>query len=218
MHKETVSPQLLGLLEVVAPMASAMGAVLAGGTALALQLGHRVSRDLDFFLPDELESEGILSGLRWAYDIVEVIDEKRDTLSMIVDGVKLSFFRYEYPFVSTTSLFRGVTVAGPLDIASMKLLAIIQRGCKRDFIDLYFILQDTPFHRVCANLNEKFGNDRVNPLVLGKALVYFSDADAEPEPLYIEGMAVEWEDVKHFFRRHVKAMVIELSEGKGESR
>ncbi len=69
----------------------------------------------------------------------------------------------------------------------MKVIAISQRGTKRDFVDLFFILQDLPFHKVAEHMVKRFGKERINPIHLGKSLVYFSDAESNPEPEHIKG-------------------------------
>jgi len=92
----------------------------------------------------------------------------------------------------------------------MKVIAINQRGSKRDFVDLYFVLQDIPFHKIAANMVKRFGDERINPVHIGKSLVYFSDADTNPEPAYIKRREVEWERIRGFFRNHVKQFVLDL--------
>jgi len=92
----------------------------------------------------------------------------------------------------------------------MKLMTISQRGAKRDFVDLYFVLQDAPFWKIAENLVRRFGRGRINPVHIAKSLVYFDDADADPEPLYCEKQSSKWEDIKRFFRRHVQPMTIDL--------
>lgn len=101
-------------------------------------------------------------------------------------------------------------VAGILDITSMKVIAIGQRGTKRDFVDLFFILQDIPFHKVAEHMVRLFGKERINAIHLGKSFVYFSDAESNPEPEYIKGKEISWDNVKKFFKHHVKQFVFDL--------
>lgn len=212
MHREAVSAKLLEFMGMVAPIADKLNAVLAGGTSLALQLGHRTSADLDFFTQSSFNNEYIISEIGKNVAGFQVIDEKEDTLSLIGNGIKLSFFRYPYPFIEERVRFEGVSLSGILDIASMKILAIVQRGTKRDFVDLFFVLQDVPFAKVARNMVARFGTDRLNPVVMGKALVHFIDADSNPDPNFVVGMQVDWGTIKKFFRNHVKAMVLELDQ------
>lgn len=101
-------------------------------------------------------------------------------------------------------------VAGILDIASMKVIAISQRGTKRDFIDLYVILQEVPFHKIAEHMINRFGKERINPLHIGKSLVYFSDAESNPEPEYVKGKEIKWDKIKKFFKGHAKQFVLDL--------
>lgn len=105
---------------------------------------------------------------------------------------------------------KGLKVSGILDIASMKVIAISQRGTKRDFSDLYCILQDTPFHKIARHMVNRFGQERINPLHIGKSFVYFSDADSNPDPDYIEGKHIEWDKIRKFYIRHVRQFVLDL--------
>lgn len=135
--------------------------------------------------------------------------ESGDHLVADIEGVKFSLFLYEYPFIERPTAYNEINVAGVLDIAAMKVIAISQRGAKRDFVDLYFILQNIPFHKVTEHMVRRFGKKRINPIVTGKALVYFSDADSDPEPEYA-GKKVKWETIKTFFKQHVKQFVLDL--------
>jgi hypothetical protein len=92
----------------------------------------------------------------------------------------------------------------------MKVIAISQRGTKRDFVDLYSILQDIPFHRIAEHMIKRFGKERVNPIHIGKSLSYFSDAESNPDPEYIKGKSVKWDIVKKFFKRHARQFTLDL--------
>jgi len=95
-------------------------------------------------------------------------------------------------------------------IGAMKVVAIAQRGTKRDFVDLYCILQDIPFWKIAERMALFFGKERINPVLFGKALVYFADAEADPEPRYLGSTAPKWADMKKFFRSQVRQMVFDL--------
>jgi predicted nucleotidyltransferase component of viral defense system len=185
-------------------------AVLAGGTALALQIGHRISVDLDFFTTDMIRPESVISAVRKTGLPFRVLSEGEDFVTLEVDGVKVSLFSYDYPFLQKVVAFEGIRIAGLLDIAAMKLVAISQRGTKRDFIDLYCILQEIPFHLIADHTVKRFGRERINPLHIGKSLVYFSDAESHPDPEFIKGKSVKWEAVKKFFRQRIKQLVLDL--------
>lgn len=213
MHLECLPPEGQQLLGLFKDIAADNHLVLAGGTALALQLGHRISVDLDFFTEDDFSIEVLIQEINKFKLGCRILQEGAGTLTCIVNGVKVSFLRYPYPFMEIPRRVKDIPVAGILDIAAMKVIAIAQRGAKRDFVDLYFILQDTPFWKVAANMMKRFGAERVNPLLIGKALVFFDDAEADPEPRYLRDKP-DWKDIKKFFRKNVKQMVLDLQGAK----
>ncbi|MBF0328858.1 MAG: nucleotidyl transferase AbiEii/AbiGii toxin family protein [Nitrospirae bacterium] len=182
--------------------------VLAGGTALSLQIGHRLSVDLDFFTNKDFSTDSLISAIRKTGLNFRVLSEGEGFLIADIDGVKFSLFQYDYPFV-TPIAYKDVLIASIFDIAAMKMIAIIQRGTKRDFADLYFILQTTPFYKIANHTVKRFGKERVNPIHIGKALVYFSDADSNPDPVYIE-RKIKWETIKKFFKQYAKQFVLDM--------
>lgn len=209
MHLRCLTPAARKVLKVIAPVAAAQGFILAGGTAVALHLGHRLSVDFDFFTmrsfrPDRLHQ--MINGLELE---TTVLQEESGTLTLSADGVKVSFFQYPYAFLETTSILHGVQVAGLTDIASMKLIAMLQRGAKRDYIDLYWILQNIPFSNIAENMVARYGASRVNPLVIGKALVFFRDADSDPDPEYL-GKHTAWAKIKKYLSEHVQQFVLDI--------
>jgi len=187
------------------------GAILAGGTALALQIGHRISYDLDFFTPKHFKTEDILKFIKKTGFRFQILSESTDTFIAEINGVKFSVFTYEYPFIEKTFKTGEIQLANILDIAAMKLIAVAQRGARRDFVDLFFILQEIPFHKIVNVTLQKFGHERINPLHIGKALVYFNDADSDPEPRYIKDKEVHWVIIKKYFSSHIKQLVYDLS-------
>jgi predicted nucleotidyltransferase component of viral defense system len=210
MHKECFPERGWKVLRNVKGVFSPYRAILAGGTALAIQIGHRTSVDLDFFTPEALKIEPLISRIRKTARSFRILSEGEEHLTSEIEGIKVSLFRYEYPFLQKPLLLEGVRIAGLLDIAAMKVIAINQRGTKRDFIDLYFILQTVPFHTIAEHMVKRFGKERISPVHIGKSLVYFSDAESNPEPDFLMGKAVRWEAVKKFFRQHVRQIVLDL--------
>jgi predicted nucleotidyltransferase component of viral defense system len=209
MHRECFPKKGWALLNTLKPMLLKNKAILAGGTALSLQIGHRISVDLDFFTITTINVESVISAVRRTGQSFRVMAEGEEHVVLDIEGVKFSLFHYDYPFIDQQVRYQGINVAGILDIAAMKIIAISQRGTKRDFVDTYFILRDIPFYRVAEHMEKRFGKERVNPILIGKALVYFSDGDSNPEPEYI-GAKVEWEKIKTFFRQHVKQFTLDL--------
>ena len=210
MHRDCFTEKGWKILHDLGGIFNKCSAVLAGGTAIALQIGHRISVDLDFFTTKPFKVEAIISDIIKTENSFRILSESEDHLTADVGGVKVSLFRYEYPFLQKPLIFENARIAGLPDIAAMKIIAINQRGTRRDFIDLYCILQELPFHKIACHMVKRFGKERINPVNIGKSLVYFSDAESEPEPRYLEGKTVRWEAVKKFFKQHVRQMVLDI--------
>jgi hypothetical protein len=210
MHRECLSEQGWKVLENANRIFLKHGVILAGGTGLALQLGHRRSHDIDFFTNQDFKTESVISGIRGIGMPFHVISEEAGTLIAEIGEIKVSLFHYDYVFLEEPISYKKISIAGILDIASMKIIAICQRGTKRDFVDLYVIVRDIPFHKIAAHMVKRFGAERINPVHIGKSLVYFIDADSDPEPAYMKGRSIQWERLKKFFRNHVKQFVLDL--------
>jgi len=219
LHLECVPERAQKLAAKLFPALQEFGFVLAGGTGLALQLGHRISVDFDLFTsPDEYPTL-LLDRIRGAAGTTQVIQDKRDTLDVLLDDVKCSFFSYPYPFSSASGVYQGVALASALDIAAMKLIAIAQRGAKKDFVDLYVCLRHHTFEAVFANALRRFGSDSMNPVSIGKALVYFADARNDPDPMPAGGVAqndnpANWDPIETFFQKHVREFVEHMIDAK----
>jgi hypothetical protein len=196
-HPETIPPdteELVGSLARVLPS----GAYLAGGTGLALRLGHRRSVDLDFFLPSVFDEELLLQGLRVLRGIV-VEQRAPQTLHLAIEGVKVSFMSYTYPLLFPVSLFRNVPVADPRDVSCMKITAIAGRGSKRDFIDVFVASERFGLAELLNLADRKFAQTRYNKLHILKSLTYFADAEKDPLPHML--VPVDWVTVKSFFEQ-----------------
>lgn len=188
--------------------------ILAGETAAAIQIGHRISEDLDFFTVQSFSTEDVINEIKQKKIRFSLLQEERNTLTVILGNTKVSFFSYPYPFIEKPISWEGISVANLTDIASMKILAISQRGAKRDFVDLYFILHLIPFVKIADNMIQRFGPDRINPVHIGKSLVYFQDAETDPDPLYCVGYETDWQTIKKFFIKHVQQLALDIHRAK----
>ncbi len=176
---------------------------LAGGTALALELGHRVSVDLDFFSPDPLPHE--LEELAARVGDAHVVGREPRTLHMLVEGVQVSFFQYQYPLIGEVTKEGGICMAAPQDIAAMKIDAASSRGSKKDFIDLYVLLHTYTLPELIAFFEQKYAHIAYNKAHILKSLVYFDDAEYEPMPRML--IPVTWDEVKTRLTHEVTALV-----------
>ena len=179
------------------------GFYLAGGTGLALQLGHRDSIDFDFFISNDFDTEKLAAKITAAVAGHSCVFTQREknTLSLLVDGtVQVSFFGYQYPLLRPLMETEFFPLAAIEDIACMKLAAVVGRSVEKDYVDLYFILQKRGLAELIALCAVKYPTLDAN-LVL-KSLVYFDDVLREPI-LFKEGHEVSFETVKDFLRSTV---------------
>ncbi len=195
MHDTILSESQKSALAVLSQQPAARTFYLAGGTALALQLGHRESLDFDFFRERGFDPQELLRQLPAA----RVLQEERDTLTVEVRGVKTSFFGYPHPLLRpAVSGPAGFGVADVSDIAAMKLAAIAGRGSRKDFVDLFFICRQCfPLKEAILFLQAKFPAHQYDLYHILRSLTYFSDAEAEPMP--VMRAPVAWEEIKSFF-------------------
>ena len=179
---------------------------LAGGTGLALWLGHRISEDFDFFRTERMDLN-LLHGLFKKYGAYETLQEAEHTLTVLIEGTKISFFQIPDPFLFESTPYRFFFLADIRDIALMKLIAISGRGSRKDFIDLYTILRSgSLLPDLLQILPEKYGPGRANVYHILKSLTYFEDAEQEPPLTMLEPF--DWEECKAFFVRETHAVVL----------
>lgn len=175
---------------------------LAGGTALALAVGHRSSVDLDFFTPEKSFSiasmTGRLSMPEWTTDIL-----REDTIYGRLRGAQVSFIAYPF-FIPRAPKrpYGSVAVLAPEDIAVMKIIAVSQRGRKRDFIDLFWYCSyREPLKEVLRRLPDQYPSVAHDYHHILKSLVYFADAEEDPMPNL--NFMTDWEAVKRYFLNEV---------------
>jgi hypothetical protein len=174
---------------------------MAGGTALALQIGHRQSIDFDFFIEKPFDVQKTIRTLteQGAFDL---LNEDQDTINGSLDGVKVSFFKYQYPLLKDIGVHQTIRIAHRLDIALMKLEAIAGRGSKKDFVDLYFLLKEYTVEQLLENYTQKYSAGTGNRYHLFKSLTYFEDAERQPMPLLIKTVA--WDEIKRVIGAEVR--------------
>jgi hypothetical protein len=184
---------------------------LAGGTALAMHLGHRKSVDLDFFTTRESFSTNALlvhlKKLDWITDRVQ-----EGTVYGRLSGAKVSFIAYPF-FVPRESFhaYGTIHVLSPKDSAVMKVIAISQRGRKRDFVDLFwYASKEEPLKNVLRRLPEQYPSVAHDYHHILKSLMYFTDAEEDPMPNLRS--SVSWTTVKKYFQQEVPRLTKELIE------
>lgn len=184
---------------------------LAGGTALALRIGHRISVDLDFFTQKKFDQKIMIERLSELPVHFQLERTDWQTILGFLGKTRFTFFYYKYPLLEKPMIFSGIAVAGMRDLASMKLAAISDRGTKRDFIDLYFIIAVEKFftlRKVFDLYDDKFKTLHTNKMHLIKSLTYFEDAEGMEMPRMLR--SVSWKEVKKFFEEQAKELAYQL--------
>ncbi|MEK7081648.1 MAG: nucleotidyl transferase AbiEii/AbiGii toxin family protein [Patescibacteria group bacterium] len=183
---------------------------LAGGTALALQVGHRKSFDLDFFTAEKnFNEKQLIARFTDNKDWQTEVEDKNTVYGQLLKS-KISFIAYPFFVPKQEPLWHGsVRVLHKIDIAVMKITAISQRGKKRDFFDLYWCARNLePLEETIKRLPTQYPNIAHDYHHILKALVYFEDAENDPEPLIFFG--ANWKEVKNFFKKEIPVITKKL--------
>lgn len=209
MFVNVLSPTARQNLATIANTALARRFYLAGGTAVALHLGHRLSYDLDFFTPEQSFPADLPRRELGHRGELAVTQEDAGTFLGTFNEVRISFFIYPYSLLETPVELQGIQIAGLPDLAAMKLDAISSRGKKRDFIDLYQICQDAfSIEQAIQHFEQKYVGVNYSMVHLLKSLTYFEDAEDDPLPQMLAPL--EWADVRHFFEAEVRRLMRHL--------
>jgi len=198
MHEETLSEETKKVFDLINKDVGSF--YLAGGTALALQFGHRISVDLDFFSKVDFKTQDIIENLK-KLGHLEIDNQSETTINGSLNNVKISFFKLPYKLLFPSIQYNDVEVADARDIAAMKILAISSRGSKKDFVDLFFLLQKYSLAEMLDFFHQKYTDYDYNTLHILKSLIYFEDADLDAEPIYI--VKTNWITVKDFITKIV---------------
>ena len=193
MEKKSISLDAERVLEKIKGLNISEDFYLAGGTALAIQLNHRESIDLDWFVKDCFSNNKIIELLSGIGEF-KLNQEEEGTIHGVLDDVKISFLQYRYDLQFPLVEFKGVEIADEKDIAAMKLDAISSRGTKKDFIDLYFLLRKYSLEDLLKIFEKKYSDIKYNKVHLLKSLAFFEDAEDEPMPIMIED--IDWNEMK----------------------
>ncbi len=204
LHIETVEPVTLGLLKRLMEDKALNAFNLVGGTALSLQIGHRKSIDLDMFSSSDFEAATILQHLIDEGYEVRVKHNHKQTLIIEIQGIKVDFIRFRYPFANDILVIDGIRLANIKDIACMKIDAIIGRGKKKDFCDLYFLLQHFKLAEIMNWYVTMFKHSTLFHVY--KSLTWFDDADLDGE-LDVFDKKYNWEKVKKTINKAVEKAI-----------
>lgn len=200
----TVERRTLALLKQLQQMPLLQNSRLVGGTALALQLGHRNSIDLDFFGEFQNSYIDFLNTFNNEGLTVNSLQNTKSIHIFEIEGVKVDIVNYPYKWLEDPIEDDGIKLSGLKDIASMKLAAITNRGTKKDFIDMYFLLQHFSLNEMVEYYKTKYDTNSIYNVI--RSLVYFADAENDPMPkMYIP---VIWDEVKSVIKESVEKISV----------
>lgn len=189
LHKFVLGPTAFSLLKDLMALDVLKDFYLVGGTALALQIGHRESIDLDLFCDSAFDQDLILSELPHPF---EVGPRSKIMMGIYMNKVKTDFVQYPFPRKNPLVNVEEIRMADKLEIAAMKLWAITRRGSRKDFIDIYFLLQFFPLKEMIEFFKIKF--EGVDLFMVLRSLKYFADAEEDPMPIMYS--KDRWETMK----------------------
>jgi len=196
---ETIDSKTLELLKNLQKMPEFSNLYLVGGTSLALQIGHRISVDIDLFGKINIDELTILKQLNRIGKIT-VLKKSQNINIYLIDGIKVDIVNYHYKWLNAPISIDGLLLADKKDIAAMKLSAITGRGTKKDFIDLYFLLRYYKLEEILNFYKQKYYDGSIF-LVL-KSLSYFADADSDESLKILKPM--NWNNVKRFIEQKLQ--------------
>lgn len=198
LQTQTVYPETLGILKALMREPLLNDFYLVGGTALSLQIGHRISVDIDLFTNEPFDSIILSAELKQNYNFKENLN-RGYFLQGEIDGIKIDILKYPYKPLNSIIEIENVRMVVPADIASMKMAAITNRGRKRDFIDLFFLLKQFSLKQIIEWYQQKYDSEI---FMLLQSLVYFDDADGDIDLNMI--VPLDWEAVKKEIAKQVK--------------
>jgi hypothetical protein len=202
-HWEALTAETRNAFHLVSGLPFVQRFYLAGGTGLALHLGHRFSVDLDLFSPDsDAVGPDERAVLRNALEEPSLAITYDADMTFVANwrGVGISFFRLSlYPLVQPPLFLDGVPIASLAEIGAMKLAAIIDRGTRKDLVDLYTILQHVSLDDLFQVAAVKYARVRTFAISATRALAYFDDAEALPMPRMLD--RTPWTKMKRFLER-----------------
>lgn len=181
---------------------------LAGGTALALQIGHRISVDFDLFFREDLP-EDLLKKVRKVFKglKLKIQISHSDQLTLNLNGTQLTFVKYPYPLIFKLVTYKGVKLLSVSEIAATKAYTVGRRITFKDYIDLYFILKgDFVSLPEIINICKKKYKDEFNDRLLLEQLVYLEEV--EEAPIQFLKKSVTKRELQQFFEEKIKKVKI----------
>ena len=195
LHIKTVEPGTFSLLNELMEIPSLKPFSLVGGTALSLRYGHRSSEDLDLFYHEKFDQSEIVKDLESAFKQRFVYKQEHTTFGIFcfIDEIKVDIVHYPYLPIAPIEIEKGIRFYSSADIAAMKIQAILGRGKKKDFWDLYELLQHYSLQQLMDWHTKKYPNQML-AISIPNAITYFAEADESETPVSYKNQT--WEQIK----------------------
>ncbi len=203
LRTETVADDTLGLLRTLMQKDYLKEFYLVGGTSLSLQIGHRISIDLDMFTSTDFDPKELKMTLEDDFPNFRVELERPNTLITTINDVKVDFIRFKYGFAHPIVQFDEIRLVNISDIAPMKLDAISGRGKKKDFFDLYFLLEHFSLKEMLDLYQLKYPNVSIFHVI--KSMNYFEEAENELNPIILD-KKITWNKVKKTIMKEIQRL------------
>lgn len=187
MHPEILTSGQIQLLPLIKKFASQFG--LVGGTAVALQLGHRRSIDFDLFSQNNFDNESITRLIKKKHQIKHTYIDSSTELTVMIKDIKLTFYAYPYKIIYSKKIEKVIKMPDLLTLAGMKAFALGRRAKWKDYVDLYFILQKYPFKDIVKKTKRIF-KGQFNEKLFREQLSYHDDINYSEPIEYLPGRAV----------------------------
>ena len=203
LHFETVEPGTLSILNRIMRLGALQPFSLVGGTALALRYGHRTSVDLDLFYHEKFDHETIVTALQKEFSSGYQTESKyaRWGIFCYINDIKVDIVHYPHLPISDIEITEAIRMYSDKDIIAMKLNAILGRGRKKDFWDLYELLHHYSLESMIHFHETKFPEQNLL-ITIPQAITYFIDAEESEDPVSLRGQT--WESVKKFIQQQVR--------------
>ena len=194
MHEQILSEKQLTLLPLIREFTK-KDFGLVGGTAIALQIGHRRSIDFDLATLKDFCSDVVSNLIRTQYPIESIMVDEQNELSLAVNSVKLTFFKYPFSIGLTDKVDGDLRMPDLLTLSAMKAYALGRRAKWKDYVDLYFVLKNFSLEVLVNKAKEIFKNE-FNERLFREQLAYFEDIDHSEKIDYLPGNEVGDEEIK----------------------
>lgn len=193
MHKDILSTEQMAMLTLIKEFS--VDYYLVGGTALALQYGHRRSLDFDLFTTKPFENQPIIRTIRKGHSINQIHIDQLNQLTLVADQIKMTFYQYEYPVIHEEKFEDIITMPDDLSLAAMKAFALGRRAKWKDYVDLYFVFKRHPIQAVIDRAHKCFGKGEFNEKLFRGQLDFHQDINYSEQVDWMSGFETPQEKI-----------------------